>query len=286
MIITSLRLGFLGSGRVGSGLVITRLPGGGWSAPSALMTGGLGFGGLIGFELTDFVFVLTSTEAVKHLARSGSLTLGGNVSVAAGPIGRSAEAAGTANKKGVAGMLSYAKTRGLYGGASLEGGVLIERADANQKMYGRKVSAKELLRGDIPPPPEAASLMQILNSPLISPNSPVVSPAGSVTAHDPNTPSQVRAELPSQRPNQPPQGIPELTPEVSTQRAELDTGAHHEIFELPASESQDHAHELDSAVSPSSQYLSHNITGGSSRMVSPLSAVEQSEPQAQVNTRA
>ena len=264
---------------MGSGLIVARLPDGSWSSPSALAMGGLGFGGLIGFELTDFVFVLTSTEAVKHLARAGSLTLGGNVSCAVGPVGRSVEAAGTANKKGVAGMLSYAKSRGLYGGASLEGGILAERADANKKMYGRKVSAKELLRGDISPPPEAASLMQMLSSPLVSPNSPVVSPAGSIAARSADPPREERAEMPSQRPNEPPQGIPELAPEVSTQRAEMDTGADHEIFELPANVPES-SHELDSAVSPSSQYLSHHTSDGSTRIVSPLSATEQSEPRA------
>ncbi|KAJ5267695.1 hypothetical protein N7478_010503 [Penicillium angulare] len=255
VIITSLRAGFLGSGRFGSGLIISRLPDGSWSTPSALMTGGGGVGGLIGFELTDFVFVITTDEAVRTLAISGSLTVGGNVSMAAGPVGRTAEAAGTASKKGVAGMLSYSKTRGIYAGVSLEGGVLGERADANKKMYGRKVTAKELLRGDISPPPETASLMRVLNSPYFSTVSPVVSPAESAVELPSNDIHEERAELPSQRPKELPQGIPELDAQASSQRAELGTGPAHEIFELSSGQPQGTSHELDSAVSSSSQFL-------------------------------
>ncbi|KAF3357241.1 ATP-dependent RNA helicase DED1 [Verticillium dahliae VDG1] len=77
-ILTVLKAGFLGSGRFGSGLVVARLPDGSWSAPSAIATVGGGFGGQIGFELTDFVFILNDANAVKTFAQAGSLTLGGN----------------------------------------------------------------------------------------------------------------------------------------------------------------------------------------------------------------
>jgi len=125
-VITILKAGFLGSGRIGSGVVVARLPDGSWSAPSAIALGGAGFGGQIGFELADFVFVLNDTNAVKTFAQAGSLTLGGNVSLAAGPVGRNAEAAGAASLKSVAGIFSYSKTRGLFAGVSLEGSAIIE----------------------------------------------------------------------------------------------------------------------------------------------------------------
>lgn len=72
---------------------------------------GGGFGGQIGFELTDFVFILNDHRAVTSFAQVGSLTLGGNVSLAAGPVGRNAEAAGSASLKSVAGIFSYSKTK-------------------------------------------------------------------------------------------------------------------------------------------------------------------------------
>ncbi|KAK4219934.1 hypothetical protein QBC37DRAFT_74453 [Rhypophila decipiens] len=163
-ILTVIKAGFLGSARFGSGLVVARLPDGSWSAPTAIATGGAGFGGQIGFELTDFVFILNDASAVKTFAQAGSLTLGGNVSIAAGPVGRNAEAAGAASLRSVAGIFSYSKTKGLFAGVSLEGSVIIERKDANAKLYGRQVSARELLSGAERPPPAASPLLSILNS--------------------------------------------------------------------------------------------------------------------------
>lgn len=84
--------------------------------------------------------------------------------MAAGPIGRNAEASGTASVKSVAAVYSYSKTRGLFAGVSLEGSVILERFDANAKMYGRKVSVRELLNGTIPPPPQADPLYLALDA--------------------------------------------------------------------------------------------------------------------------
>lgn len=112
----------------------------------------------------DFVFVLNDASAVRAFSQQGSLTLGGNVSLAAGPIGRNAEAAGAASMKGVAGVFSYSKTKGLFAGVSLEGSAIIERRDANEKLYGQRYTARQLLEGSVRPPPAAASLMAVLNS--------------------------------------------------------------------------------------------------------------------------
>ncbi|KAF2271545.1 DUF500-domain-containing protein [Westerdykella ornata] len=163
-ILTVFKAGFLGTARFGSGVVVARLPDGSWSAPSAIGTIGGGFGGQIGFELTDFVFILNDSSAVKTFAQAGSLTLGGNVSIAAGPVGRNAEAAGAASLKSVAGIFSYSKTKGLFAGVSLEGSGIIERRDANEKLYGRRWTARELLSGAVPVPPAAEPLMRVLNS--------------------------------------------------------------------------------------------------------------------------
>ncbi|KAL9110427.1 MAG: hypothetical protein Q9227_004971 [Pyrenula ochraceoflavens] len=169
-VITQLKVGFLGSGRFGSGLVVARLSDGSWSAPSAIGTVGGGFGGQIGFELTDFVFILNDYAAVRAFSQLASVTLGGNVSIAAGPVGRNAEAAGAASLKGVAGVFSYSKTKGLFAGVSLEGSVLIERRDANEKLYSGKITAKQLLEGGIRPPPAADPLMRVLNTRVFSGN--------------------------------------------------------------------------------------------------------------------
>ncbi|KAI1827337.1 hypothetical protein F4861DRAFT_404597 [Xylaria intraflava] len=167
-ILTVLKAGFLGSARFGSGLVVARLPDGSWSAPSAIMTAGGGFGGQIGFELTDFVFILNDASAVKTFSQQGSITLGGNVSIAAGPVGRNAEAAGAASLKSVAGIFSYSRTKGLFAGVSLEGSAIVERRDANEKLYGQRLTAAQLLNGAIRPPPQAGPLLNVLNSRIFS----------------------------------------------------------------------------------------------------------------------
>ncbi|PNY25463.1 SH3 domain-containing protein [Tolypocladium capitatum] len=167
-ILTVLSGGFIGSARGGSGLVVARLPDGSWSAPSAIGFVGAGFGGLIGAQLVNFVFVLNNTSAVKTFAQAGSLTLGGNVSLAAGPVGRTAEAAGAASLKSVAGIFSYSRSIGLFAGVSLEGSAIIERRDTNEQLYGTRYTAAQILTGSVSPPPGAQPLMTVLNERIFS----------------------------------------------------------------------------------------------------------------------
>ncbi|KAI1006408.1 SH3 domain-containing protein [Podosphaera aphanis] len=172
-ILSVIKAGFLGSARYGNGIVVARLSDGSWSAPSAIGTGGAGFGGQIGFELTDFVFILNDSAAVRTFSQVGSLTLGGNVSVAVGPLGRNAEAAGAASFKGVAGIFSYSKTKGIFAGVSLEGSAIVERRDANEKLYGHRYTASQLLSGSVPPPLAAQELLDVLKtSEFTSPTDP------------------------------------------------------------------------------------------------------------------
>ena len=96
---------------------------------------------------------------------AGSLTLGGNLSVAVGPLGRNGEALGSLNTSGkVAAMYSYSKTRGLFGGVSIEGSVIVERQDANAQAYRADVTVKQLLSGAIPPPEWASPLIKTLDA--------------------------------------------------------------------------------------------------------------------------
>lgn len=148
---------------------MARLPDGSWSAPSAIGLGGFGGGGLIGIDLTDFVFVLNSDKDVATFIESATLTIGLNASVAAGP-GRSVETSFIVGSRGIASQYAYSKTFGLYVGVTAEMGVLFEMPITNKKIYERKLKAKQLLNGDIPPPREADSLMHILNSDKLRPD--------------------------------------------------------------------------------------------------------------------
>lgn len=124
-IFTVLKAGFVWSGKAGSGIVIARLPDGTWSAPSCIATGGVGFGLQIGADLSEFVVVLNSDEAISAFAKGGNLTIGGSLAAAAGPIG----VGGAVNTAilNPAPMFTYSKSKGLYAGVSLEGTVLVER---------------------------------------------------------------------------------------------------------------------------------------------------------------
>lgn len=163
-VFTVFKAGFLFSGRAGSGIIVARLPDGSWSPPSAIVTAGAGAGGQIGFELTDFVYILNTEDAVKTFAQAGSLTLGGNISLAAGPLGRNAEAGGSASLKSVAAIFAYSKTKGLFAGVSLEGSAIIERREANRKFYGNNCKAKQILSGQVDAPPECDTLFRVLES--------------------------------------------------------------------------------------------------------------------------
>src|SRR5438067_3747975 len=118
-ILTVVKVGFGLSGKGGQGVVVART-GNGWSGPSFVGTGGAGWGPQIGAQITEFVFILNTNRAVRAFSRDGNLTLGADASVAAGPVGREAEAAFTPT----AAIYTYCRSKGLFVGASLEGDVI------------------------------------------------------------------------------------------------------------------------------------------------------------------
>ena len=156
-IMTVIKAGFIVSGRAGSGVVVARLRKG-WSGPSAIGTGGAGFGFQIGAEQTQFVFVLNTRDAVRAFSQGGNVQLGGDISVAAGPIGRTVEAGVTP----VAAVYTYSRSQGLFGGVSLEGTVVATRSDANAQYYGRSVTPGEILSGKVKVPAGARPLQKAL----------------------------------------------------------------------------------------------------------------------------
>ncbi|KAI8983020.1 hypothetical protein BDB01DRAFT_792077 [Pilobolus umbonatus] len=163
-IITIIKAGFLWSGRVGGGIVVARLPDGKWSAPTAIATGGVGFGPQIGADKTESVLILNSEEAVRAFSQGGNITLGGNLSVSAGPMGAGGEAsiAGDIRDKKIASVFSYTKSKGLFAGMSIEGTGLLELQKANAKFYGKPIRAEAILNGEVSPPEEAKVLYTMI----------------------------------------------------------------------------------------------------------------------------
>jgi lipid-binding SYLF domain-containing protein len=152
------KAGFILSGRGGTGIVVARGPNG-WSGPSAIGTGGLGFGFQAGLQVSEYVFILNTQDAVNAFSKGGNVTLGGNLSAAIGPIGRSAEAAISPQ----AAIYTYSRNQGLFAGVSLEGTVIGTRHQANEEYYGKPVLPSDILSGDVKPPESARKLIDLLS---------------------------------------------------------------------------------------------------------------------------
>jgi len=158
---SQLKFAFGFGGHYGRGVLVCRRGGNGvWGAPSMFTVGGASFGFQIGGKSTDVVFLVMNPTGMKKLVQD-SVKLGAEVSAAAGPVGRSAQGATDAQLH--AQILSYSRSQGLFAGASLSGAVLKQDEDDNQKLYGRKVTAKQILIDGTVRTPRAA---QPLNAAL------------------------------------------------------------------------------------------------------------------------
>jgi len=134
-------------GRFGKGLVSERNESGRWSTPAFIEIGGGSFGAQLGVTSTDLVLVFTDRKALDLLEKGTDLKLGVDAGVAAGPIGRSAEA-GTNAKLGTA-IYAYSRAKGLFAGVALDGAVLNMDKSMNEKVYGSSVDAREILNGAV-----------------------------------------------------------------------------------------------------------------------------------------
>ena len=144
-------------GSFGRGAAVCRQGGtGAWGAPSMFTVGGANFGFQLGGQATDFVVVVMNAKGAQKLLQS-KVKLGADASVAGGPVGRTAE--GATDVQLQAEMLTYSRSRGLFAGLSLEGQIVKQDNDANERLYGRKVDPKDILFRDTVPAPAAASAL-------------------------------------------------------------------------------------------------------------------------------
>jgi lipid-binding SYLF domain-containing protein len=147
------KAGFIFGAEEGRGFAVCRREGGsGWSAPAAMRTEGGSFGFQIGASETDIVLLVMNDGGMRHLL-SDKFTLGGDASIAAGPIGR--ETTAQTDVMMNAEMLSYSRSRGLFAGISLQGATLRPDGETNRELYGRDATNREILTGDFKTP-EAA----------------------------------------------------------------------------------------------------------------------------------
>lgn len=154
------KAGFIFGAKYGRGFATCRREGGsGWSAPAAMQVEGGSFGFQIGGSETDVALLVMNGDGMKHLL-SDKFTLGGEATVAAGPLGRDAAAQTDAELH--AEMLSYSRSRGLFAGISLEGATLAPDPDTNRELYGHDVTNREILTGDFKTPEVARKFERAL----------------------------------------------------------------------------------------------------------------------------
>ena len=124
-----------------------------WSAPAMMQSTGGSFGLQAGGQASDFVILVMNDKGARAVM-NGKAKLGADASVAAGPVGRDAQA--STNAAMSAEMLSYSKAQGVFGGLSLSGTTLGPDDGANEKLYGKKVTATEIISGSAGPAPDSA----------------------------------------------------------------------------------------------------------------------------------
>ncbi|MBV9939891.1 MAG: lipid-binding SYLF domain-containing protein [Acidobacteriaceae bacterium] len=153
--------GFIVGGQYGKGFFTCRKPSGvGWSAPGSVKLSGGKFGLLIGGKETDVIMLVMNQSGMEHLL-SNKFQIGGEAAAAAGPVGRDSSAMTDAALH--AEILTYSRSRGLFGGLDIGGSAVTEDDDSNRELYGSKISNKEILNGNPKIPAEAQPFIHELD---------------------------------------------------------------------------------------------------------------------------
>ncbi len=161
VIVPGLKKGaFLIGAKYGRGFMTCRTGNVGWSAPGSVRVEGGSVGFQIGGSETDVIMLVMNERGMKHLL-SSKFTLGGDASVAAGPVGRTASAETDAYMR--AEILTWSRSRGAFAGISLQGATLRQDTAANKDLYGQAHANKDLVQKGVKPPAGAAKLLGLLN---------------------------------------------------------------------------------------------------------------------------
>jgi SH3 domain-containing YSC84-like protein 1 len=159
-----LKVAFIGGGSYGRGAMTCRSGkefGGKWSAPSMMALEGGSFGFQLGAQATDFVFLVMNPRGATAIL-SSKVKIGGDVAAAAGPKGRDVQADTDVTLR--AEMLTYSRSRGLFAGVSVEGSTLRPDNQANEDVYGKRISATDIVRnGEVATPAAAQQLIELLD---------------------------------------------------------------------------------------------------------------------------
>lgn len=161
VVIPSLKSGaFIVGAEYGRGFASCRTDAG-WSAPAAIKVEAGSVGFQIGGSESEVVMLIMNRKGVDRLL-STEFTLGGDATVAAGPVGRTAQAKTDAAM--TAEILSYSRSRGIFAGVALEGGTLREDDSANEDLYGTTMSNRTILAGEVPAPEGASAFLTAIKT--------------------------------------------------------------------------------------------------------------------------
>jgi SH3 domain-containing YSC84-like protein 1 len=152
---------FIVGGDYGKGYAVCRNGSGSFGAPDPVALSGGSFGPQLGVDSTDVILLVMNERGLNHLL-ADKFSIGGDAAAALGPVGRNAAADTDASLH--AEILSWSRTHGLFAGASLDGTVVAHDKGETKKLYGREYGGKELIRGNVPPPPAASDLLSELNA--------------------------------------------------------------------------------------------------------------------------
>lgn len=153
--------GFIFGGKYGRGWALCRhATGQGWTSPVGVRVEGGSFGLQIGGSESDIILLVMNKKGMDQLLKS-QFSLGGEASVAAGPVGRDASAMTDATMR--AEILSYSRSRGVFGGIALQGGTMRSDDEADKGLYGKDIERKSVLDGKTATPESAAPLVAALN---------------------------------------------------------------------------------------------------------------------------
>jgi len=152
---------FIFGAKYGRGFLSCRKKSGaGWTGPAAIRVEGGSFGFQIGGSETDVIMLVMNERGAQRLL-SSKFTVGGDASVAAGPVGRTATAQTDAYM--TAEILSWSRSRGVFAGIALNGATLRPDQDANREMYGKPVDNKQVITQEMAPPKMAEKLISLFN---------------------------------------------------------------------------------------------------------------------------
>jgi len=155
--LTEIKAGLFVGASMGTGIIIARRLNQGkkeWTGPCGIALSGMSVGFQVGMQSTDHIIVLRDEKVLKTFTAKGELKIGGDASFSIGPLGRDANIALNVSDKGYSAIYSYSMSKGAYIGTSFEGQLITIRNDCNEEYYGKRVSASEILFGNVEPPKE------------------------------------------------------------------------------------------------------------------------------------